>query len=171
MHTEALEYVAAHAPSGAVDVLDVGGRNINGTPRGRFHAKSWTVVDLHEADDVDVVGDITELGLVDVADVVLCLEVLEHTPAWREVVAACLTACRPGGRVIVTAAGQGREPHSAIDGEQLRKGEHYENIDPDELGAELARHLSDVTIDVLGPDVRAVVDLPKAKKPRSPRKR
>lgn len=165
MHGEAMQFVAAHAPRHAVDVLDVGGRDINGTPRGVFAAKTWTTVDLIDAADVDLVGDICTMGLVDVADVVLCLEVLEHTEAWRDVLAACVAACRPGGRVIVTAAGPGRTPHSALDGAALRDDEFYENIDPAELGEVLAELTGvDVAVDELGHDVRAAVDLP-AKKP------
>jgi SAM-dependent methyltransferase len=162
MHLEAYEFVAAHATSNAVAVLDVGGRNINGTVRGLFPgATSYTVVDLVEADGVDVVGDITGLGLVDVADVVVCAEVLEHAANWADIVSACAAACRPGGTVIITAAGPGREPHSAIDGEALRKGEHYANIEPDALYAALVAIVDDATVETAGHDVRAVANLAK----------
>lgn len=129
MHQAVIDYVAHHLPDFPGDVLDVGGRDINGTPRWLFeNADSYRVVDLHEGDNVDVVGDITELGLSGVANTVLCLEVLEHAENWRDIVAACVAACRPGGTVIVTAAGPGREPHSAIDGGPVRDGEWYGNV-------------------------------------------
>jgi len=36
----------------------------------------------------------------------------------------------PGGMFVMTAAGPGRAPHSAVDGKGLQPGEHYANIDP-----------------------------------------
>ena len=39
----------------------------------------------------------------------------------------------PGGVFIMTAAGEGRLPHSAIDGGPLRQGEFYHNVTASEL--------------------------------------
>ena len=174
MHGAAYQYVVDHRPSDPGDVLDVGGRNINGSVRGVLHTEghAYTVVDLVDGADVDVVGDICELGLVDVADTVVCLEVLEHTEAWPDVVAACVAACRPGGTVIFTAAGPTRAAHSAFDGGELRDGEHYENIAVDALDGVLAGlDVAGYEIDVIGDDIRAVLQLPKQTKPKAARKR
>lgn len=158
MHIAVIEFVTAHRPDAAGDVLDVGGRDINGSPRHHFaDATTYTVIDLHDAPGVDVVGDICEFGLTEVADTVLCLEVLEHAEAWREIVAACARACRPGGSVLVTCAGPGRPPHSAMDGNELHDGEHYANVAADELAE--AMTAAGLTIEVaeqVGQDVRAV---------------
>lgn len=134
MHGAAMAYVEANRPDVAGDVLDVGGRDINGSPRHLFaDATTYLVVDPQEGPNVDLVADIVGLGLEDFADTVLCLEVLEHAENWRGIVAACATACRPGGRVIVTCAGPGRAPHSAVDGGPVRPDEWYRNVGSDEL--------------------------------------
>ena len=134
MHQEALDYVARMRPEFAGDVLDVGGRDVNGTPRGVFtDAATYIAVDLVAGPGVDLVGDICAMGFEDFADTVLCLEVLEHAENWRGVVAACAAAVRPGGTVLITCAGPGREPHSASDGGPLLDGEYYMNVAADEL--------------------------------------
>lgn len=139
MHGAVLDYVAANLPATAGDVLDVGGRDINGSPRGLFpDAVTFMVVDPQEGPNVDIVADFTTLGLEDFADTVLCLEVLEHAENWRGIVAACAAACRPGGTVIVTCAGPGRAPHSAVDGGGVRDGEWYRNVGSDELAEAMA---------------------------------
>ncbi len=153
MHDAALQWVAKYALAG--EVLDIGGRFINGSPRDLFPG-DYTVVDLHPGPNVDHVADVCEWGSRNKFDVVLCLEVFEHTHRWPAILGAAHRLARTGGRLIVTAAGPGREEHSAIDGGPLRDGEWYCNIEPLELHRELSREWSDVTVDVKGEDVRAV---------------
>ena len=156
MHEAVRQWVATHRPDVVGDVLDVGGRHINGDVRDLLtDVSSWTVIDLIDAPDVDIVGDITTAALVGVADTVLCLEVLEHAERWRDIVAACVAAARMGGAVIVTAAGPSRAPHSATDGGQLRPGEWYEPITIDDLEDALT-DLDPLVVDELGADVRAM---------------
>lgn len=156
MHTAARQWVEAHLPAKAGDVLEIGSRNINGGVRDLFaDAKSFLGVDLVDGTDVDVVGDFATLDMVGVADTVLCLEVLEHVELWRDLLGACIDACRPGGTIIITAAGPTREPHSAIDGGRLRPDEYYENLTTKALKKELAS-LDPLLINELGGDVRAV---------------
>ena len=139
MHGAVLSYVEANLPDVAADVLDVGGRDINGSPRHLFaNASTYLVVDPQEGPNVDIVADIVGLQFEDFADTVLCLEVLEHAENWRDIVAACAAACRPGGTVIVTCAGPGRAPHSAVDGGPVQAGEWYRNISSDELAEAMA---------------------------------
>lgn len=138
MHLAALEWVRRCAPMIPGRVLDVGGRDVNGSPRHLFDlATSYRVVDLHEGSNVDLVGDVTQMGLQAVADTVLCLEVLEHAENWRDIVSACVAALRPGGVFIVTCAGPGREAHSAIDGGPLYDGEWYQNVTCGELAEQM----------------------------------
>lgn len=158
MHAEALDWVQRCAPEidGPLRILDVGGRDINGHPGHLFHAAStWEVVDLVDGPRVTWVGDVLDYGDVDGFDVVLCLEVAEHTPEWSEIIHHTRLLLRQGGRFIFTAAGPGRAPHSAVDGGELRAGEHYSNIDPWELSSVLEQHYDDVAVDVAGADVRA----------------
>ncbi len=115
-------------------MLDLGGRNVNGSVRPLFPAADpYRTVDIASGDGVDIVADAAEWTPDRVYEVVVCTEVFEHTPRWPEI---CGTACRalvPGGLFIATMAGPGRPKHSAVDGGPLRAGEYYENVDPKQL--------------------------------------
>lgn len=166
MHTEAMAWVAQHATADPVSVLDLGGRNINGTPRPLFPgATSYTVLDLLPGPGVDIVADAATWDPDGRRwDVAVCCEVCEHTSAWPQILQTAYQALRPGGNLIVTTAAPGRLPHSGIDGEQVRPGEWYANIDPGELKRVLTEHgFVDVQVDVqpVTADVRAVATKPK----------
>lgn len=150
-----MQWARRWVPDRPVRVIDVGGRNINGSPRGLFdQASSYLVIDPEPGVGVDVVADFaTWRG--DPVDVVVCMEVAEHTHAWPDLLTNARTHLRPGGVLIFTAAGPGREPHSASNGGPLVDGEWYENITPDALERELAQFATH-QIDVAGDDIRAV---------------
>jgi SAM-dependent methyltransferase len=166
MHVEAFEWVARHATDQPVEVLDLGGRNVNGSPRPLFPAaRSWTVLDVLADVGVDIVADAATWRPGDRRwDVVVCCEVLEHAERWPAIVATAYVALRPGGRLIVTTAAPGRALHSGVDGgPALYPGEHYGNIEPADLERELkAAGFADITVDVQPSpaDVRAVATRP-----------
>lgn len=158
MHAAALAWVAKFAPtSGPLRILDVGGRDINGHPGDLFHPQStWEVVDLVDGPRVTHVGDILDYGTVDYFDAALCLEVAEHTPEWPDIIRHISHLLNPDrGVLIFTAAGAGRAPHSAVDGGELRPGEHYDNIGRQALTDALDRSFGEYIVDVSGPDIRA----------------
>jgi SAM-dependent methyltransferase len=165
MHDQAMAWFTKHATTDPVTVLDIGGRNINGTPRHLFpNATVWTALDIREGDDVDIVADAATWIPDRTWDVVVCAETFEHTAAWRAIIRTAWTACKPGGRFIVTTAAPGRFPHSAVDGAGLRDGEHYANIRPGELERVLLdAGWVDVVVDVQQDpdDVRAVATKPR----------
>lgn len=136
MHAEVMEFVreqvnpATHYPL----VYDIGGRDINGTPKGLISHDWWRGVDLHPGPGVDVVMDVRDWFPERQSDLTLCLEVLEHARDWRGVLTACLRVTRPGGLIVVTCAAPPRAPHSGLDGGPVREGEHYANIEIDEMG-------------------------------------
>lgn len=140
MHPQALAYVATvagrHGPFSRI--LDLGGRDVNGSPRLLFPAADYVTVDLVGGPGVDVVGDAGEYLGVYRFDLVLCLETLEHTPIASDIVANAWRNLRPGGRLIVTCATDPRPPHSGHDGGSLRPGEWYANIAAEELKGWLA---------------------------------
>ena len=165
MHPEAYEWVSRFATDEAISVLDIGGRNINGSVRPLFPNASYTVLDIRKDQGVDIIADAAVWHPYPRRwDLVLCCETLEHAPAWREI---CVTACRalrPGGRLVATMAHTGRPAHSGIDGGPvLHPGEQYQGIDPAALREALeAAGFADIEIDVRPSpaDVRAVATRP-----------
>ena len=91
-------------------------------------------VDIVEGPNVDVVGNAaTYQPAYKPVDTVVCCETLEHTPEAPEI---CRNAWRmlcEGGVFIVTTAGKGRAPHSAVDGGPLRDGEFYRNVTREQM--------------------------------------
>jgi SAM-dependent methyltransferase len=169
MHEQAMEWIAKHATSGPVSVLDIGGRDVNGSPRHLFPAATrYTVLDAlpgEQVTDVDVIADAATWNPSGQQwDVVVCAEVLEHAAQWRAILRTAFAACAPGGRLIVTTAAPGRPPHSAVDGMlPLQPGEHYANIRPASLlQALLAAGWKDVVVDTqeFPADVRATAVKP-----------
>jgi hypothetical protein len=157
MHPEALAWVERYATSEPLSILDVGGRHINGTPRALFPGADYTVLDIRDGVNVDVVADAATWTPDRDYDGIVCTEVFEHADVWPQICATAHKACRSGGFLIVTCAGPGRAVHSGVDGgPDLHSGETYANIDPAELQAVLEdcgwRH---IIIDQAGLDVRA----------------
>jgi len=139
MHPEAREFVRmvlfglSRPPK---RILEIGGRDINGSVRDLFPAaETYVSIDLQPGPGVDVVADGATYEPNFVPDLVLCLEVLEHAASPRAIVRHALNLLPVGGTLVLTCAGPGRAPHSGIDGGPLRPGEHYANIDPYMLAA------------------------------------
>ncbi len=147
MHPAAMSWVATHAPAAVASVVDVGGRDINGTVRACFPGALYTSVDLIDGPAVDVVADFADWEPDVLVDVVVCCEVAEHAESWRDLLAHAASILVADGTLIFTAAGPGRAPHSAFDGGELRDGEWYENIDPDALTDHLVELFGDVTVE------------------------
>ena len=137
MHPGAFEFVGRFATSDAVSVVEIGSRDINGTIRSHFPAAHWTGLDLYPGPSVDWVGDAMEYETQTPVGIVICCEVFEHSNKWPFLLHRASHWLRPGGQIIITCAGQGRDPHSAIDGGELHPDEHYANITQDELAEEL----------------------------------
>jgi SAM-dependent methyltransferase len=158
MHPEAYEWVSRYATNAPITVLDIGGRDINGTCRPLFPNATYTCIDVREGPAVDLVADAATWTPDTVYDLVLCTEVFEHTDVWPQICATAYAACAPGGRFVATMAGPGRAVHSAVDGgPELHPGEHYANVEPEELRLVLKRAgFEAVLIDQAGTDVRAL---------------
>lgn len=159
MHPAAWQWVAEWSDIDAHTVLDFGGRDINGTVRDIFTAaEKYVAVDLVDGPGVDMVADAATVTIdPGTWDMVVCCEVLEHVD---DTTAAAILSnarrhLRPGGRLVVTAAGPSRPPHSAVDGGSLRDNESYRAVTGRMLRAWLAL-FSTVLVDELDDDVRAV---------------
>lgn len=160
MHAEAFAWVAQHATSDEVTVIDLGGRNVNGSIRDLFpNATDYLAVDIREGDGVDIVADAATWVPDREYDVVASTETFEHTPVWPEICLTAFKALKPGGRLILTMAGPGRPEHSAVDGGPLRPDEYYGNVNPEHLKDVLvSAGFKDVVVDsrVSPADTRAV---------------
>ncbi len=123
------------------EVLDLGGRDINGGIRDLLPNANWTGVDVVAGPGVDLVHDCTRPWPADLPkfDVVVCTEVLEHVAAWRELVKVCGQALKPDGArtVYLTCASTGRRPHGASGALNPAPGEWYRNVSWQELSDEL----------------------------------
>jgi SAM-dependent methyltransferase len=147
LHDAARQYIAV-AVTGRryARVVEVGSRNVNGEVRSLVDADTYIGIDLEDGPGVDVVADCRLWEPPWKASLVIAAEVLEHAPDPRAVVDACIGYLRPGGRLVITCAGPGREPHSGHDGGPNVDGEHYANIDPDDLEYWLALDLEAVRV-------------------------
>lgn len=160
MHPAASDYVAAAVSELGPfsSVVEIGSRDMNGSVRRLFgEARRYIGLDVEPGPGVDVVGDPADWHPGELVEAVVCCEVLEHVQAWPEVLEHAARFLVAGGKLILTAAGPGRRPHSGITGRRrLEPGEFYRNVEPLELVAALeAAGFVDVEIDVFGNDVRA----------------
>lgn len=140
MHPEADRWceqtISEHGPWDGARVLDVGGRDVNGTARTHLHRYADVrchVVDIRDSDDVDYLADVRGWEPPRSHHLVLCTEVLEHVQGWPSVCWTLYRAAMPGGLVLITCASTGRAAHNATDGGMLPPGEWYQNVDPDAL--------------------------------------
>lgn len=148
MHVDAWRYLArASAALRPMSILELGSRDVNGSPRQMFPGVRYVGVDIADGPGVDIVADASTWQPTRTFDLVISMEVFEHTDVWPQILHTAFAALKPGGTVIVTAAGPERAPHSAVDGAELRAGEFYENVDPDRLG-EVMCDVGFETIDV-----------------------
>ncbi|MCC7372530.1 MAG: glycosyltransferase [Chloroflexi bacterium] len=109
-------------------VVEIGGRNINGSVRPLFAGAEYTAVDVAPGAGVDVVEDGATYQPEAPPDTVVCCEVLEHAPNAEQIVANAVRILAPGGLLILTCATDPRPPHSGHDGGGLQAGEHYRNV-------------------------------------------
>jgi len=145
-------------------VLEIGGRNINGTVRPFFgDIGPYASIDLFPGEGVDLVGDVLDMDPRETAKrlfnrkgvaCVVCCEVLEHAKEPARMCVWAYRVLRPGGVFILTAANPLRFTHSGIDGGPLHPGEHYRGVFQSELRAWL-RPFTHKTITVEGADIYA----------------
>lgn len=122
-------------PGQRFNVLEIGSLDINGSVRHIFSpfARSYLGIDMQEGPGVDLVADASTFSTEDDYDIVVCCEVFEHSPVWRDIVSNAHSLMRTGGLFVGTCAGEGRPPHSAIDENPIRDWEHYANVTVDEM--------------------------------------
>lgn len=90
MHAQALTYVqeaVASLPKPPRCVVEIGGRDINGSVRPLFGDAAYTATDIAPGRGVDVVADGATYTPDEAPDCVVCCEVLEHAANWRDIIA------------------------------------------------------------------------------------
>lgn len=162
MHNEAKKYVFdtfnnwfKDKKNTPISVLEIGSFNINGSVREVIQpfAKNYFGIDMQDGEGVDLVADGALYESPETYDVIVTAETFEHTPNWKNIINKSYINLKPNGIFIVTMAGEGRAPHSAIDTNPIRDWEYYENVDALKLKQALIQfRISD--INVLGTDLR-----------------
>lgn len=168
MHEAVLSWVGQFRTTEDLAVLDIGGRDLNGSPRMFFpNADPYDVLDIAPGPNVTLVADAADWMSTRMYDLVVCTEVFEHTSKWREIILTAWDALRPGGWLVFTCAGPGRPTHSGIAPQwELIGDEYYGNVTPEEIREELAdQGWIDVEARLLGTDTqgKAVKPLPRFK--------
>ncbi len=95
-------------------VLDCGSHDINGTTRFLFEKGLYIGIDIYPGCNVDITISTKDLCMPNAFDVVISTEMLEHDKDWAESILAMLLNLRPGGLLLITAAGEGRAEHGTI---------------------------------------------------------
>lgn len=148
MHGEARAWVTAHSTTEPIRVLDLGGRNVNGSLRELFPNATYLALDIAVGPGVDIVADAATWTPTRLFDVVLCTEVFEHTPVWPQIVGTAFAALVFGGLFVATMAGPNRPAHGADGSSSPHAGEHYANITgPDLLDVLTSCGFTEIEID------------------------
>ncbi len=114
------------------DVVEFGGRIINGTVKDHFPRTRYVSLDIAPGDGVDIVANAATWRTEEKFDVVLCCEVLEHTPLVKAIIKSAYEALKPDGYLLLTCAIDPREPHGNGGG-IVQKNEYYGNPDPSKI--------------------------------------
>lgn len=135
MHPATEQWVrmaAARYVGSPVKVVEFGGRNVNGSNRQHFPGQEYVSVDKVDGPEVDIVANVLDAEALadheDTADVVVCTNMLEHEPRWQDVLTRAWWLLRADGLLVVATVTDPFPPHSGVDGETLREGEHYAGV-------------------------------------------
>lgn len=102
-------------------IVDVGACDFNGSIRPLLESygpAEYIGVDVIDGPSVDCVMDANDMVRVFGAnrfDIVISMEMMEHTPDWRPSLAALKGVCKPGGLIILTAPALGHPYHGYPD--------------------------------------------------------
>ncbi|MCC5833749.1 MAG: class I SAM-dependent methyltransferase [Opitutales bacterium] len=102
-------------------IIDVGSCDFNGSIRPLLESYSpveYMGIDVLEGPSVDRVMDANDMVEVfgpDSFDIVIAMEMMEHTPDWRKSLSSIKAVCKPGGLIIVTAPAPGYPYHGYPD--------------------------------------------------------
>lgn len=96
------------------NVLEIGSYDVNGSVKPLFNKTKYTGIDLREGPNVDYVlssHNLRSKFVENEFDIVLCLEVFEHDPAFWISMEQINKVLKPNGFLILTARGNGFQLH------------------------------------------------------------
>jgi SAM-dependent methyltransferase len=107
------ELIKKHFPNyfTGVNVLDCGCLDINGNNRYLFESSNYIGIDIVHGRNVDFVTKVHEFDPGYFFDVVISTEMLEHDCNFHLSLKKMVQLTKPGGLLLLTAAGTGREEH------------------------------------------------------------
>ena len=130
MHQQCFDFVARRLPTNidkTKTVVEFGSKDVNGNVHALLGQAKYVGIDRELGPNVDIVMDCQEY--IGKADIVLCLEVLEHCDDLDGIIQVIIdTLDDDNSMALVTCATTGRPEHSAFDGGPLRSGEFYKNV-------------------------------------------
>lgn len=133
MHDESRAYISQWSTDDTISVVELGARHTWGERiRDLFPNADYYGIDAKHGDGVDKVANAATWQPAEPVDLVISSEVFEHTPHWRAIVSNSFDMLRPGGRVVFTCAGPGRQIHGMATDNPDDRG-HYANVDRIEL--------------------------------------
>ena len=120
MHTAVEQFVAKVLPPEEIRgkfIVEAGALDVNGSIRGMLESANpahYMATDMQEGRGVDIVCMAENLpGMFgyDFADIVVCLEMLEHAEYWKAALAGMLRVLRTGGSLVLTTRSPGFPLH------------------------------------------------------------
>lgn len=163
MHQAVFDFVARRLPIDITSnstVVEFGSKDINGNIRPLLGQAQYMGIDLEEGPNVDKIMDCRDWKIP--ADVILCLELLEHCEDLDGVIRSIIKNIKPGGMALITCAINPRKPHSAIDGGELHDGEYYKNVNARKLTTLVNKHGGTIThkeVDKTAGDLRIEINV------------
>mgnify|MGYP004704072111 CR=1 FL=1 len=97
------------------DVLDCGSLDINGNNRYLFDNSNYMGIDIVKGKNVDLVTRVHDFKTDFQFDCVISTEMLEHDEYFADSLNAMFNCTKPGGLLLITAAGYGREEHGTFE--------------------------------------------------------
>lgn len=145
MHRSVLNFIARvkeRYPANFINknVLEVGSLDINGSVRQFFTKCNYTGLDIIQGAGVDVVSPVHKYQPGKLFDTIISTEMLEHDCHWRKSLRQMEKLLKPGGLLLITAAGHGRAEHgttASSPGSSPATNNYYCNVTAQKLAGSL----------------------------------
>jgi SAM-dependent methyltransferase len=113
------------------NVLEVGSLDINGSVRQFFTRCNYTGIDITKGPGVDIVSPVHQYHPSELFDTIISTEMLEHDIHMKKSLKQMVDLLKPGGLLLITAAGYGRPEHgttASSPGSSPATNDYYCNV-------------------------------------------